>query len=546
MQQPSSTSRIPAADACVVRNLLDRHAANIPERVAILFEDDTSWTYAQLRTRVIHYAAALQQLGVAQGDFVACWLPNGAHQLTLWYALNYLGAVFTPINIHYRGALLENVIQAASPKLMITDALLVDRLAGLNLGRLGTVVVLGAHDVQLPGVRMLDEAALQVDDPLLQPLQRPIEPWDPLAVIFTSGTTGPSKGAVCSYVQFHQLAVSQQWVTHEDRSLIALPLFHGGGCHPSYRMLYLGGSIAMVSHFTTQTFWDTVRRTRATTLQVLGTMAAFLVSQPVSARDTDHTLRTACVVPLDGPAIEFGRRFNVEIHSIFGMTEISTPLLTEANPQAVGSSGRPRAGVELRLVDANDCEVATGEVGELIVRTDMPWAMAHEYLNNPEGTARAWRNGWFHTGDGFRRDAENHFFYVDRIKDSIRRRGENVSSMELEKEILAFAGIAEAAVVAVASEHGEDEILAVVVIKPDHSLEPRALIEFLLPRVAHFSVPRYVRVAEQLPKTPTHKVLKRDLREAGVTADTWDRESAGVQVKRVAIRGRQMAAARQR
>lgn len=542
MTSSPTVLRTPQADECVVRNLIDRNAARIPDQVAVLFEDDSTWTHAQLRHHVQRYAAALQKLGVRQGDFVVSWLPNGAHQLTLWYALNYIGAVFTPINIHYRGSLLENVIRAASPRLMIADALLVDRLAGIDLRGLETLVVLGEHCFSLPDVHVLDENALDPGDAALLPPERPIAPWDDMAVIFTSGTTGPSKGAVCTYIQFAELAVTQDWVTAAGRNLITLPLFHGGGAHPTYRMLYLGGSIAMVSHFTTQTFWDTVRRTQATTLQVLGSMASFLVNQPASERDLDHTLRTACMVPLDAAAIEFGRRFGVETHAIFGMTEISTPLITAPNPTLVGSSGKPRKGVDVRLVDENDCEVPVGEVGELIVRTDIPWSMAYRYLNDPEGTARAWRNGWFHTGDGFRRDADNNFFYVDRIKDSIRRRGENVSSLELEKEIMAFPGIEDVAVVAAASPHGEDEIMAVIVPRTGETVEPQALIEFLVPRVAHFSVPRYVRLIDKLPRTPTHKVLKRELRAAGVPPDTWDREAAGMKVRRTVVHGRTMAA----
>jgi crotonobetaine/carnitine-CoA ligase len=187
--------------------------------------------------------------------------------------------------------------------------------------------------------------------------------------------------------------------------------------------------------------------------------------------------------------------------------------------------------VEVRIVDDNDCEVATGEIGELIVRTETPWAMNSGYYGNPEATARAWRNGWFHTGDAFRQDAAGNYFFVDRMKDAIRRRGENISSFEVEAEVSSHPQVQEAAAVAVPSEHGEDEVLVAVVPQPG-GCDPKALVEYLIPRMPHFMVPRYVRLMPELPKTPTQKVQKHLIRSEGITADTWDREQAGVVVRR--------------
>jgi crotonobetaine/carnitine-CoA ligase len=201
-------------------------------------------------------------------------------------------------------------------------------------------------------------------------------------------------------------------------------------------------------------------------------------------------------------------------------------------PTLVGSCGRPRPGVEARVVDANDCEVAPGEVGELIVRTDRPWAMNHGYYKNPAATAEAWRNGWFHTGDGFRRDEAGNFFFVDRMKDAIRRRGENISSFEVEAEVCAHPAVREAAAVAVKSEVSEDEVLIAVSLAEGAALDPAELIAFLRPRMAHFMVPRFVRIIDDLPKTPTQKVQKHLIRTEGVTDATWDREKAGIVIKR--------------
>jgi crotonobetaine/carnitine-CoA ligase len=214
------------------------------------------------------------------------------------------------------------------------------------------------------------------------------------------------------------------------------------------------------------------------------------------------------------------------------MTEISTPLVSEANPAKAGSCGRPRPGVELRLVDEHDCEVAPGSVGELLVRTDAPWALNSGYYKNPEATAAAWRNGWFHTGDAFRKDADGTYFFVDRIKDAIRRRGENISSFEVETEIAAHPLVNEVAVIPVPSELSEDEIMCVIAPAPGRTIDAKELIEFLVPRLPHFMVPRYVRIVDSLPKTPTQKNQKHLLRTEGVTADTWDREKAGIKIGR--------------
>jgi crotonobetaine/carnitine-CoA ligase len=233
-------------------------------------------------------------------------------------------------------------------------------------------------------------------------------------------------------------------------------------------------------------------------------MTPFLLKEPPSADDRDHPLRRVVMAPLSDQSAEFAHRFGVEVCTVFDMTEVSSPLFS-SDSKILGACGRPRAGMEVRVVDENDCEVADGVAGELIVRTDMPWGLNHGYHKNPEATARAWRNGWFHTGDAFRRDAEGNFFFVDRIKDAIRRRGENISSFEVEKEIVAQADV-DVAVVGVPSEFGEDEVMAVVSPVAGRAIDLVALVEFLRPRLAHFMMPRYFRMVDDLPRTPTEKV----------------------------------------
>ena len=289
-----------------------------------------------------------------------------------------------------------------------------------------------------------------------------------------------------------------------------------------------GGSIAVVSGFKTDTFWQTVCRLEVSVVFLLGAMTSFLLKQPRRADERRHRLRMVFIVPLGASSPPFRERFGVDTCTIFNMTEISTPLRSDLNPEKPNSCGRPRPGVVVRLVDENDCEVPQGRAGELIIRTDQPWAMNHGYNANPEATAAAWRNGWFHTGDVFVVDEAGDFFFVDRRKDMIRRRGENISAFELESELNQHPAIREAAAIGVPCELGEEDVMVVVALQPGEALAPKELLEFLSDRLPHFMLPRYVRTVLDLPHTETAKVRKHLLRDEGVTPDTWDRDVAGI------------------
>ena len=524
--------RMPPRDSCVIRDLVDCRAREMPDEVFAIFSDGAQLTYAQLRTVVRGTAQALQALGVRQGDFVLGWLPNGPQCLRVMLALNYLGAVYVPINTGYRGGLLEHVIENSGATLMVADAQLVERLDGVRRACLTTVVVVGARRSASAGLALLDQAALDGNGEALAAPEREVQPWDTLSVIYTSGTTGPSKGVLSSALQVWSTFIPNNSMLPEDRTLVTLPMFHMGGAGPIWATLMRGGSFALVESFRTDAFWSTIRRFGVTHTILLGAMTPFLLKEPPSPDDRTHPLKKVTMVPLSDQYREFSERFGVEVFTGFNMTETSSPLFVGPNPPIRGTCGRPRPGVEVRIVDENDCEVPPGTIGELIIRTDMPWALNHGYHRNPEATAKAWRNGWFHTGDAFRRDEDGNFFFVDRMKDAIRRRGENISSFEVEKEIVAHDDVRDVAVVAVPSEFGEDEVMAVLSPVQGRSIDLPALVEFLRPRLAHFMVPRYFRIVDDLPRTPTEKVQKHLLRAEGVTADTWDREKAGIVLKR--------------
>lgn len=526
--------RIPPRAAVVTRDLIDRWAEERPETVFVKFDDTgEDWTYAQLRELVVQTALGLQSLGVGQGDHVLVWMPNSREQMRIFFAINYLGAVYVPINTAYKGKLLDHVIEVSDARLAVVDASLVPRLEDANTFRLEHLLVTGGRvETAAVPVSHYGDVLLPESGTLAPPTRR-IEPWDPMAIIFTSGTTGPSKGVLTSYLHLFTNAGPESWpfVTEHDRYLINAPMFHIGGMGPMFCMLARGASIAFVDRFDTASYWDSVRNTGATIAFLLGVMASFLEKQPPRSDDKDNPLRLVLMVPLPANSGSFGDRFGVDVYTIFNMTEVSTPIVSEPNPAVRGTCGKPRAGVEVRLVDENDCEVPVGAVGEMIIRTDRPWAMNSGYYKMPEATATAWRNGWFHSGDAFYRDDEGNFFFTDRMKDSIRRRGENISSFEIESEVLAHPDVFEAAAVAVPSEYGEDDVLICAAPVQGATLDPSELIDFLKERMAYFMVPRYVRLLETLPKTPSEKVMKHELRATGVTGDTWDRDAEGVVLK---------------
>jgi crotonobetaine/carnitine-CoA ligase len=275
-----------------------------------------------------------------------------------------------------------------------------------------------------------------------------------------------------------------------------------------------------------------VRRGKcATTSGLIGIMGAFLMKSPPRADDREHPIRCMTGFPINEQTVKIRDRFGIDYLTGFNMTELSAPLVSELNTTVFGACGRPRSGVQCRLVDEHDMEVPDGTPGELVVRSDTPWTFNLGYDGLPEASARAWRNGWFHTGDMLRKDADGNYYFVDRLKDAIRRRGENVSSIEVEAAVRTHAAVDEVIAVGIPVE-SEEEVMVVIVPKADHAIEPTQLIEWLTPRLPYFAVPRFVRIVAAIPKTETNKQRKFPFRDAGVTPDTWDRVAAGIVLKR--------------
>ncbi|MDO5527920.1 MAG: AMP-binding protein [Paracoccus sp. (in: a-proteobacteria)] len=521
-------NRDPALDRSrsVLRYLIDAFAETQPGAPFVRFWPGPEWSYGELHRRVRLRATALAQAGVRRGDHVLCLMGNGPDLLCSWFAINYLGAVYVPINTAARGQMLAHILEDADAEILIAEPELLERLAEVPPGKVRRVLVCGGTASAVAGydVSALNDPA--EDDNQALALDRPIEPWDLHAIMYTSGTTGNAKGVMSSYAQHYTMGPDAfDCVERDDRCMICGPIFHCGSTLYVNAMLARGLPIAMMREFKTELFWQAVRETGSTYCLLLGVMAAFLLKAPPRPDDRDHPLRRAFITPFgeDGP--RFAERFGAEAWTIYNMTEIASPLHAGPGITQKGIAGKPRPWCELRIVDENDLPLGDGEVGELVIRSHRPWALMSGYYKNPEATARAMRNGWFHTGDSFRRAPDGTYFFVDRLKDVIRRRGENISSFALESEVLNLPEIRECAAVAVASEFSEDDVLIAVAPAEGHRIEPASITARLAEALPQFMVPRYIRSMDALPKTASGKVQKHLLRKDGVTAGTWDREA---------------------
>jgi crotonobetaine/carnitine-CoA ligase len=523
----------------VIADMLEHQAQERPDRTFAVFSEQ-SWTFSQTAREAWKLGNALIGEGVQPGEHVCVWGPNSPEILQSWLGINAAGAVYTPLNLASRGSFLLHALNIAKPRVLIAHSGLVERLQGLDVPTLELVVVIGeAPDVDL-GCRIATFSALVEPASAARPsVDPPREPWDDFALVYTSGTTGPSKGVRLSYASHRLYADSLMWpdIGEQDRLLMPLPLSHVAGTAATYAMLQRGGTALLPGAFDARTFWADVRRFEPTVTFVLHGMVPILLSQPPRDDDRDNTLRYVYMGPL-GQSHEFRERFGVSVYMGFGMTELPVVLRTELDPVSETTTGRPfNPDFECRLVDEHDLEVPEGASGELIVRHRYPWVINSGYKDMPEATARAWRNGWFHTGDRLRVDERGDWVFVDRTKDAIRRRGENISSYEVEAEVRSHPDVDQVAAVAVPNPDlheatAEEEIKVVVVPVGGRTIDPLELVEYLVPRMPRHMVPRFVEFAGELPMSPSFKVKKAELRAAGITENTWDRERAGVKLKR--------------
>ncbi len=482
-------------------------------------------------------AAGLQALGVGKGDRVAIIMGNRPEYLFLWFGLSKLGAVEVPVNTAHRGELLAYMLGQSGSRLVVVEEPFLERLAPVLTGlpRLEKVVVLGGGELPALDKPAVDYARM-VDNP---GGYDPVEVlWgDPFAIVYTSGTTGPSKGSVMphNYALFMgEICMGAAGYTSGDCLYNALPMFHGNAQFLSTMPALMSGArMVLGQRFSASAFWPEVRGHGCTEFNYIGGILQILYKAEPKPDDADNPLRIMFGAGAPPDLYKpFEERFGVRLIEGYGMSEIGVPMLNTVRERKIGSCGKLLPGYQVKLVDDEGLTVPTGQPGECLLRTTEPNCMLLEYHDMPAQTVEAWRDLWFHTGDYLIQDQDGYFHFVDRKKDAIRRRGENISSFEVEKGVRTHEAVLECAAVAVKSPMGEDEVMVCLTLKPGLELTPEELIAHCAERMAYFMVPRYLRFMEALPKTPTERVQKVLLRDQGVTADTWDREEAGVELAR--------------
>jgi carnitine-CoA ligase len=498
-------------------------------------------TNGQLYSGARRLGAGLAALGVGAGDTVATMLPHCIDTYRIWFGLAGLGALEVPVGTRYRGRMLEHIIGDSGARVVIVDdghAAEVARVLGEHaLPHVQAVVVRGEGGPRTIGGTETLRLSEVATDPAGQAEIREPTAQDLAMVLYTSGTTGPSKGVL---VPWGQVDATVTGVFPDGTCVPGKVLYgpfppnHIGGRLFAGMAIRYGIPAVIRDAFSASAYWGDVGRYGCTTTALVSAMVSILLSAPERPGDDENPLRDVLMNPLTPESETFRNRFGVRVCTDYNMTETSIPLHSGWEIEDWRSCGKVRPGppgYEVRLVDQRDVPVAEGEVGELVCRTQEPWAMNAGYLGRPDETAAAWRDGWFHTGDAFRVDAGGRYYFVDRIKDAIRRRGENVSSFEIEREVLDHPDVAECAAIGVPSELGEQDIKVFVVRRPGSGLTAAALLEHLRARCADFMVPRYVEFLDELPRTEaTQKVRKSELRDrenraAGLPAP--DQASAG-------------------
>jgi crotonobetaine/carnitine-CoA ligase len=521
-----------ASTATLPRLLRDRATA-APGHVALI-EAATGRrvTLAEFDGQVHTWARRMAAHGVVAGDHVTTLLGPTFDAYYAWLGLSGLGAVEVPINPQLKGRMLTYSLNHSGPRLLITQSAYVENVLSIadSLETLEHIIVLDseegaelvAGDLQL--ISGAEFASREVDIEFLYAQRH-----DTSCMIYTSGTTGPPKGVI---VPWGRLATSidrlPKRVQGGTRYSFLSPA-HMSGKSALSNALTEGRTLVLRETFSVSAFWEDVARYDCRVSQLFPTMIKYLLDQPPSAQDSETPLQYIWTAPVTSTIREFMRRFDVVVSTGFGMTEIGGPIwgvdIDGTNLESCGRSNDldPR-GYELRLVDEHDREVERGDVGELIVRTSAPWSLNAGYFRDPEATAAAWRNGWFHTGDALRQDSDGNLYFVDRFKDCIRRKGENISSFEVEEYALEAPGVAEAAAVGVAAEDGEQDVKVFLVARPGESLNLAEVGDFLALTMPRFMVPRFLEQVSTLPRTPTTgRVQKGQLRSRPPGDHSWDR-----------------------
>ena len=522
-----------------------------PARTVLDF-DGVLWTWAELIEASEALAGGLSKAGVQRGDVVCHMSSNDPEAVVTMLALLRLGAVECPVNAGLRGAQLAHVLRHSDARSLIVEDSLADRVAE-QIAEAPNIALIAIRDSGPRSARLepspsqsqpgcvsgadgwqaafltlsagrdspavLNYRELRYGGARAPGFLRPA-PLDPMNIVYTSGTTGPAKGAVLPQVfpiEQARIKIEQWGLSADDVLFSALPLYHVNARFSTLgTALVVDGRAALVSRFSAGTFWDQVRSSGATEVGVVGAVSSILLRQEPGPADRDHNVRMmhgAAGIPMDRRA-DFEERFGLRLVTGFAMTETGHFSTTSPDDEMrYRASGRPVPQYEVVVVDTDDNEVPPGTVGELAVRPRRPGVMMTGYHRQPDATLAAFRNLWFHTGDLATIESDGYIRWVDRAADAIRRRGEMISSTEVERAVCKLEAVAECAAVGVPSELGEEDVKLVVVAEPGYTIDAAELLRHCRANLPDFCQPSYLEILAELPKGATHKVNKHQLRQ---------------------------------
>ncbi|MGE0152031.1 MAG: AMP-binding protein [Reyranellaceae bacterium] len=537
--EPVRRLNIPLQERTLGR-LLERKAAENGDKTLLHFEDQT-FSYRDTDRIANRLANGLLALGTKRGDHVALMMDNSPETLFVNFALGKIGAAAAPVNTAAKGDLLVYFLTFSDVTTLIVDAALLERFIEIadRIETLARIVVVGpATAPAIAGRQVATYAELMAHADTPPPVEVSID--DTIALLFTSGTTGQSKAIVSPHRASLYFAIGRAeflGFLPDDVVYTCLPLFHGNALYAACVPAMLAdASIVLARRFSASRFWDDVRRYGVTQFNLLSSMTNILWGQAPHPLDGENKVRQCTMVPVPVFAHEFEHRFNLKITSSFALSDFGQVSFLQPGhpPEKFRSAGLPRPGVSISIQDDDDNILPPDEPGEICVRNDDPAYGRRHYYKMPELNEQSRRNGWFHTGDRGYLDADGYLYFVDRKKDAIRRRGENISSWEVEQAILRHPAVAEVAVFPVKSEMSEDEVMASVVCHAGQSLDPVELVRFCEKNMSYFMVPRFIDFPKDLPRTATEKVQKRFLREQAEKRlhQVWDREKAGIALLR--------------
>jgi crotonobetaine/carnitine-CoA ligase len=496
-------------------------------------------TYASIESAAEKLACGLAELGISKGDRVGVIADNRDELIEIFFACAKLGAIEVSFNTFLKGDFLEYQVTDADLSVVVVDAPGARALGGILAGTtIGTVITLDQDHFEFPGAQVLPFAKVKASAATRAPVD--LTASDTQAILYTSGTTGAPKGCMLPHGYFRYVPTQyfiDKRIVPGDRIFCSYPFFHTSA-QVFVLMLALTGpcSLRVTQQFSASKFMQQARSEGATRLVGVAAMAAAILAQPETPEDADPgTIKSSFWIPFsEADQLEFERRFHVPTFGEgFGQTECMPICHTAMDgPRKRSSNGLPVPYFDFAILDDDGHEVPPGTVGEIAVRPKLPNVMFQGYWRKPQATLESMEHYWHHTGDYARQEEDGFVYFVDRKKQAIRRRGENISSLEVEAAIRKHPAIQDVAVHGVPSPMSEEDVKAVLVPLSDAVLEPAELFEFFRSTLPYFAVPRYVEIRESLPVNALGRVMKHVLRDEGVTTATWDLEALGFVINR--------------